>query len=189
MELIELGETFPLKGSGLPRAEELHLTDIISYIDKTINPPPQQFDDAYLTMEIGFIWEDLLSYVLGNRLGKRLNDVQCDGIYCNPDGLGFDPLNPTEVVIDEYKCTWRSMKRPPTEDMKWMMQVKGYCHVMGLKVVVMHILYLMGDYFHEHIGPHARSFRIEFTEQEIEDNWAVILDNKDAAMEDKENAT
>lgn len=186
MRLTELGETFPILGSGLPRAEGLHLTDVITYILDTINPRiGGGFDDIELTAEVGFMWEDLLSLVLGNRLGKRLNDIQCDGIYCNPDGLGFDPLNLNEVALEEYKCTWKSMKKLPTEVLKWMMQVKGYCHALGLKVVIFHVLYLMGDYFKEHHGPQARSFRIEFTEEEIEENWNVILANKDAAWEAK----
>ena len=181
MELTELGEVFPILGSGLPRAPGLHLTDIIKHIQDTINPyKGDGFDNMALTAEIGFIWEDLLSYVLGNRMGKRLNDLECDGIYCNPDGVGYDPLDGVTPVVEEYKCTWRSINKPPTENPRYMMQIKSYCHVLKMKVVVMHICYLMGDY--KGSGPLARSYRIEFTEQEIEENWNVILAHKDATI-------
>jgi hypothetical protein len=177
MECKPLGEVFPILGSGLPRASGLHLTDIIKYIQDQINPyKGEGFSDAQLTMEIGFIWEDLLSYVLGNRIGKRLNDLECDGIYCNPDGLGYDPEDGKTPVVEEYKCTWRSMRKPPTDDPRWMMQIKAYCHVLGTRIAVMYICYLMGDY--KGSGPQSRAFRIEFTEQEIEENWNTILAHK-----------
>ena len=182
MELTELGEVFPILGSGLPRAPGLHLTDIIKYIQDTINPyTGKGFDDMQLTAEAGFWWEDMLSYIIGKRLGKRLNDVPCDGIYCNPDGIGYDPLDGTTPALEEYKLTWKSTKKLPIEDPKYMMQVKSYCHVLGTRVVVMYICYIMGNY--KGSGPLSRSFRIEFTDQEIADNWAVILAHKDATIE------
>lgn len=182
MELSELGEVFPILGSGLPRAPGLHLTDIIRYIQDSINPyTGDGFDDQRLTMEVGFIWEDLLSYVLGDRIGKRLNDLECDGIYCNPDGLGYDPLDGKTPVVEEYKCTWRSINRSPTEDHRWMMQVKAYCNVLHTRVAVMYVCYLMGNY--KGSGPLSRAYRIEFTEQEIEENWNAILAHKDATIE------
>lgn len=182
MELQELGEVFPILGSGLPRAPGLHLTDIIRHIQDAINPyTGKGFDDIQLTMEAGFWWEDMLSYIIGKRIGKRLNDLLCDGIYCNPDGLGIDPLDDKSPAVEEYKLTWKSTKKLPTEDPKYMMQVKSYCHVLGLRVVVMYVCYIMGNYAGS--GPLSRSFRIEFTEQEIKDNWDAILAHKDATIE------
>lgn len=182
MEIEELGDLLPIIGSGLPRAEGLHLTQIIGYINDQINPyTGKGFLNPELTMEAGFIWERALENAFGERIGKRLNDLECDGIFCNPDGLGYDPLDGKTPAVEEYKCTWRSMKRCPTEDMKWMMQVKAYCHVLGTTVAVMHVLYLMGDY--KGSGPQGRTFRIEYTQEEIDDNWQVILDHKDATLE------
>lgn len=182
MELSDLGEVFPILGSGLPRAEGLHLTDIIRYIQDQINPyKGDGFKDRYLTMEMGFIWEDLLSYVLGERIGKRLNDLECDGIYANPDGLGLDPLDGKSPVVEEYKCTWRSINKLPTDNPRWMMQIKSYCHILGVKVAVMHILHIMGDY--KGGGPQSKSYRIEFDQKEIDDNWGVILAHKEATIE------
>jgi hypothetical protein len=183
MELTPLGETFPILGSGLHRAEGCHLTDITRYVMDTIDPITTKFDNPQLTMEMGFIWEDLLSLVLGNRLGKRISDVQRNGIYLNPDGLGADPLIRHSLAVEEYKCTWRSVNRLPTENIRWMMQVKAYCHALGIPVAVMHNLHVNGNY--KGSGPLPVSYRIEFTNQELKDNWAVILDNKDAAMEAK----
>lgn len=182
MECIDLGDQLPILGSGLPRAQGLHLTSIIKHIQDQINPYKSGgFQHRDATMEMGFIWEDLLSYVQGDRMGKRLNDIQCEGVYCNPDGLGYDPKDGKSPVVEEYKCTWRSIKKLPTEDARWMMQVKAYCYVLKVRVAVMHILYVMGDY--KGSGPMPKSYRIEFTQREIDDNWNVIQDHKQATID------
>lgn len=181
MELTDLGEVFPILGSGLPRTAGLHLTDIIRYVQDTISPyTGKGFDNPPLTMEMGFIWEDALSFIEGKRLGKRLSDLQYDGIYMNPDGLGYDPLDGKSPVIEEYKCTWKSMKNPPTHNPRWLMQVKGYCKPFHIRIVVMYVLYINGDY--RGSGPRGWKYRIEFTHEEIEENWKVILDHKEATL-------
>lgn len=174
-----------LKGSGVPRTlDKVHLTDIIKYIDKQIGrnqyAPGSTFGAPGLTMEMGFVWEDLLSHVFAGRLGARIGELEVDGIVMSPDGLGYDDVWDCPVV-EEYKFTWKSSKNDPTDNTSWMIQTKAYCYAFGVNTLLLRILYVMGDY--KGSGPLYRECRVRFTDDELLSNWEMLVNNRDAAWE------
>lgn len=96
-----LDDPFPLKGSGLPRSTDRpHLTSlIVEYLreigQKTFDSDPNEAQK--LGMEMGFVWEEVFSKVLGERMvGGRPPELVKDGIAFSPDCVvtemesGFD---------------------------------------------------------------------------------------------------
>jgi hypothetical protein len=170
------------KGSGLPRTtDRVHLTDIIKYIGHTCGFDANQasFKDLQAAGEIGFMWEDLLSSVFKDRMGVRPAEMEQDGVLYSPDGIGVlgEPFN--TPALEEYKATWHSSRKKPTDVWRWMTQCKAYCYAIGVNIVVMHILYVVGDYYGS--GPTYRRCVIEYTGEELLGNWNMILQNKEEA--------
>ena len=166
-------------GSGVPRTStadtgKFHLTDIIRYIQAKMKWGYKGTSDWDLEWagEVGFMWEDLLSYIMGERNSIRLGEIECDGIVGSPDGIGPDPLDTYPLVSVEDKCTWKSSRNLPDTNWYYMTQFKSYCHMLGVTVTFLRILYLMGDY--KGSGPQAIPYHIEFTSQELDENWAMI---------------
>jgi hypothetical protein len=185
MRIDQVDEAFELAGSGVDRScgpDVVHLTDVTRYIGAKTGLGPNTAGqwDLDAAAEAGFIWEDLLSLVLGRRLGVAPGEVELDGIVGSPDGIGPDPWEEVPLAVQEYKCTWRSVRNgQPDGVWHWMAQVKGYCRMVGTHVVVFRVLYLMGDY--KGSGPLRRTFRLEFDQKEIEENWAMILRHREEA--------
>ncbi len=178
-----------LLGSGVARTRDrVHLTDIVRYIMKVTGKAKNSgvFQFPGLAMEVGFLWEDVISAALGSRMAARLGEVVVDGIAMSPDGFSHDEVL-ARPVVEEYKCTWRSSKRDPTDNWDWMAQVKSYCHGLGVTDTVFRILYLVGDW--KGGGPVYRVCRVQFTEGEIRDNWEMVLANRDDAWADKQAQT
>lgn len=176
---------YPPIGSGISRSEGLHLTDVIKYIEKKLDAQYKGtgFKNQALTMDIGFLWENVLSYVYGSLMALRPGEIICDGISCSPDGIGYDEdicntdkelivSGTGQPCVEEYKATWKSTKTSPTDVWYYMTQVKSYAYVLGLNIVVMRIIYLMGDW--KGSGPQYRVCRIVFEDDEIENNWKMI---------------
>lgn len=171
MEIVELQESFPLtlveRSTNKPHVSEI-IHDML--IDLGIEkrgaaPNPYQF-------EKGYVWERLLSIALPNR-AVRPGELELDGIVLSPDGIGFcDWIQ--ESVVEEYKCTARSSKGNPTNNVGWMMQLKAYCKGVGVLSAVMRILYLNGDYGRER-APIPGTYLITFTQEELDKNWNAIV--------------
>jgi hypothetical protein len=147
-----------------------------------------KFDDLELTAEIGLLWERALSKIMREKYAVRPPQIRLDGIWMSPDGLshvedlgslsiGPDPQGEVPVVVEEYKTTWQSTKRSPSDNFKYMMQVKAYCKAIGTNVAVMRIFYVMGDY--KGSGPICRVARIKFTDEELDQNWDMLLKEKE----------
>ena len=162
-----------------PRAEGLHLSTLISRImaDAGMTPKAGGFADIELTAEIGLLWEDVLSLTMGNKYAVRPPQICEDGIWMSPDGIADDPEGKYPLVVEEYKATWLSANKCPTGVYKYMAQVKAYCRALGTLCTVMRIFHLNGDY--RGSGPLYKVSRIEFTPQELDENWAMILRYRD----------
>jgi len=98
-------------------------------------------------------------------------------MYCLEHPDGFDVR---KWQVEEYKCTWMSTKRTPDQIWRWMAQVKAYCKGIGTHrgeypTVLFRILYLMGDY--KNTGPQYRSYLLEFSDLEIEENWDMLVNH------------
>ena len=62
MDVWQIDEEFPFKGSGVERTEGLHLTDILKKIEIDMGWEYKGlgFKNKWLTMEVGFMWESVL---------------------------------------------------------------------------------------------------------------------------------
>ncbi len=191
---IILGSLPTATGAGRSK-DHLHLTEVISFIQEASGTAYKGpgFADMPLTQDVGFIWEQVAERMTSDRhfsehvwalefkeawkalQSVRSGEVIADGIACSPDGTGPDPLGEYEKAVHEYKCTWKSSKNHPTDDWRYMTQVKGYCYAEQTPCAVMQVLYLMGNY--RGSGPIWLPVRIVFTQQEIEENWQMIKNN------------
>ena len=163
-----------------PRAEGLHLSDIIRLIMVDAGMAPKAgggFDDLELAAEIGLLWEDVLSAAMRDKYAIRPPQICADGIWMSPDGIAADPWSKYPLVVEEYKATWLSSNKCPTSVYKYMAQVKSYCRALGTECTVMRIFHIMGNY--RGSGPLYKVARIEFTQQELDENWALILRYRD----------
>lgn len=178
MQITAVPTTFPALGSGLPRSPGLHVTDVIHYLDTKLHGPHKGpgFSDLPLTMECGFLWEDLLGHILADRYVIRPPELTCDGIALSPDGIGPDPDGLVPAVLEEYKFTWMSTNKPPEKVWRWMIQIQCYLHATQLTVALLRVLYVMGDY--RGSGPLYRVFRLTFTPDELLQTWTMILNYK-----------
>lgn len=188
MQLVELSEYdltldfFPHRKEGEDpiRTPGVHLTDIIkdimetSGMQRTVSGNVWGMDQLNLAAEVGFMWEEILSNAMKDRLPYRIGEVTVDGIIMSPDGLEVDEEEEENggLVLGEYKAVWHSSRRLPVDQWKWMTQIKGYCKGVGTNVVKMCILYLMGDY--KGSGPQYKGYKIRFTDLEIEENWSML---------------
>lgn len=172
MECTEITCDVPLI-RGPYRSKGLHLTDIIQDMLLVLGKDYKGPDNP-LWAEVGFVWEELLSMAWGSALGARPGEVELDGVVMSPDGL-----DRAHGILEEYKATWRSTNtvKTPCDEWKWMTQVKAYCKALGVTTVRFRILYLMGDY--RGSGPVYKEFFIEFTSQELDDNWNMLSLHRD----------
>ena len=178
---IEKDEKATLKpvGSGVNRSKGLHLSNVIHDIANALGMNPKGADwDLNTCCEVGFLWEDVLSEVFGNRMGKRISEVELLGISGSPDGIAYEN---GELILEEYKCTWRSVRNCPSDNWKWMTQIKAYCWMLSKQMktpctkVRMRILYINGMY--KPPSPIYSEYVIRFTVQELSDNWDMIMNH------------
>lgn len=168
------------EGEDPVRSPGCHLTDVIksvmeeSGISRTVSGAGWAPTQLNLAAEVGFMWEEILSRAMKERLPVRLDEVMVDGIAMSPDGVEWDEESGS-MVLSEYKAVWHSVRRSPADNFKWMSQIMGYCLGVGTRIVKMYILYLNGDW--KGSGPIYKGFRIEFSEMEIRENWMMLTNH------------
>jgi hypothetical protein len=161
-----------------PRQPGLHLGQVIkSLMDKSgLGYKGKGFADMELTAEIGTLWERVFSKAAAEKYIVRPPQMEMDGVWLSLDGVGPDPEGRVPLVVIEYKVSWSSTNKSPSDNFYYMAQVKSYCKAVDTKVVVFHNFHVMGDY--KGSGPVYRVARIEFSKKEIEDNWRMIVQHK-----------
>jgi len=123
-------------------------------------------DEDRMQFEKGWLWETTLSKAFAEKAAIRIGEIECDGITCSPDGVAYNDAG--ELVVEEYKCTSFSVDKTPADVWKWMCQVKGYCKALNTTKCVFRVLHMM-------FVPVYKVWEIEFTQGEIDENWAAIL--------------
>lgn len=174
--------------SDAPRSAGLHLSSIYKVLMQRLQPArfggnkPMDMQ----RVEIGLLFENMLERALAEKFSTvRPGEVFSDeGIAMSPDGV-----NPIEGSGEEYKATFMSSRDglyeivevdgarhqiPRDKFVHWFVQMKGYAKWLGTRVFILRVLFICGDYSRP-IQPQFKSYRIEFTEQEIEDNWAMLV--------------
>lgn len=166
-------------------AEELSLSDAREITDPV----------AILRISIGLAWESWFIPQLPNVVDHP-GEMVIDNVYMTPDGESVDVIvtfgkSLTTLVVHEVKATYKSINtvaprlvHPESEidDLEtqwmWITQCKGYCKGLGTRFARLYVLFLCGDYVRP-ITPQLLSWRIEFTQEEIDKNWELITDYRD----------
>lgn len=191
IEFSDLDRLLPKeRQSTMVRSSGVHLSGIIKYILQTggLLQADEFGADMPLAMCVGMAWEAFIVQLWPDFIWQP-GEVTRDGIIGSPDGITGD-------CLEEVKATWMSrleksetkgVTPPPRKitDMKrWMLQLAGYCYMMGLTRARMHVLWVMGDY--RGSGPQYFTYLLEFTRQELERTWRnMILKNIEGAIPEK----
>lgn len=176
-----------------PRTPGLHLSTIVRAIEQDIfgqekrpDKTPDQERRLMAMWEAGLVWERAIEVAYSERYCKdrpwiiRQGEVEMDGIKLTPDAD-----DPREKQIEEYKWTRVSLNTIAKEgfEKKWpgyLMQMKAYCRAKKRTKALLVVLFVNGDYKWGTTGcePTPKKYLFEFTKQEIEENWLLILAKK-----------
>lgn len=167
-----------------PRASGIHLSGIIEHIALLTGRLYKDDREALtgfsletkLMMALGLAWEDWLAYQLPH-VDYHFGELELNGILCTPDGVDC-----ATDTLYEFKTTRKSsFKVLDGYDKQWMWisQNQGYCKMLGWRKVRQIIYFLNGDYHPP--TPQLITLGIEYSQAEIDNNWALMLKYRDAA--------
>ena len=171
------------RGQSLP-----HESEIRDWLDERLGITRKSGGRGYEGWEaagsIGFFFEDAMGKALAEYAGQRLGlipsvELEKDGILLSPDRLHPDTMEPWD-----FKFTWKSVKKNPPEAIwRWQVQFRSYALALGVRSAVVVALYCCGDY----APPQPRLVvqRMTYTEQELEENWIMIVNGKLAMEKEK----
>lgn len=166
------------------RTPAIHLSSIIkdmmltSGINRAGNGPQSSPSEQHLIFEKGFLWERMIEVALQGQMEVdqlanpsdliRPGEVCMDGIYMTPDAI-----NVRLGHVEEWKATGiRSAKFDiPTRRLEWLWQAGAYARFFGFTRAVIRV------WHHMEMPPAVTQWDIEWTDQEIEQNWQRIKDH------------
>jgi hypothetical protein len=164
----------------------LHQSDIIK--DLMCDLQPKRFKRVPFAMnpmvETGILFESILEEAMSRKFSTvRPGEVVSDeGVYMSPDGV-----NPILLAGEEYKATWMSSRLGVTDEygqplpkfLHWFIQMRGYAKWLDVRDFVLRVFFVNGNYRHKEgdpeSGPHFKSYRIQFTDQEVDENWRMLI--------------
>ena len=181
---------------GYPKTQErtlqvVHQSDIIKRLMQRLQP--KRFGGEFKMdprVEMGILFENMLEQALVQKYATlRPGEIVSDeGVYMSPDGI-----NPLLDAGEEYKATFMSCrpdKDAPSDDPKyvvldevgmprlkfihWFFQMKGYAKWLQVERFLLRVLFVCGDYMRP-ITPCFKTFDIRFTQEEIDENWAMLM--------------
>ena len=169
---------------GKGRRSGLHVSGLVKAAVASITgntPKAIEGEQDGVRAMAGFLWERALEHAFTEYMGAERNSIQkqvhveLEGVQGTPDGLSVK-----DGVLEEYKCTWRSLRRwnedPEENFLYWFMQVKAYLQMLKLTKVRFFIFWVNGDYTYKPgRGPQVTTQEFEFTKEELEDNWATLM--------------
>lgn len=171
----------------------LHQSDIIKRFMQQLQP--KRFKGGKFEMnarvETGILFESILEEALARKFATvRPGEIVSDeGIYMSPDGV-----NPDLCCGEEYKATWMSSRAGVTDEygmplpkfLHWFIQMKGYARWLSIRRFLLRVLFVNGNYNRSGLlkgtdtpdpdaQPHFKTFDIEFTDDEVDENWAMLV--------------
>lgn len=103
------------------------------------------------------------------------------GVYYSPDYL-FDEDG--ALILGEFKCTWMSLKGAPHDKkfLKYVCQMKIYCYWLGIRKARLFVYFVNGPWSaatdqYEAFSPVMLAWEFEFTEQELQREYALLMRN------------
>ncbi len=187
--------TFSAEGQvwGKGRGAGLHLSEVIRYMREGLGAKlPAQDAGNPAFAQVGLMLETWVEKALAQYVGYGTKGLITPGeMYVDGIGMNPDRYHTRDEKVVEYKATWRSLRKIEDESgdlislafedlfyyYRW--QVMAYCHGLGCLDADIVILFVNGDYSYREPkgGPQFRVIQMRFTEQEIKDNWSMILAN------------
>jgi len=177
----------------------VHCSDLIYCLNKQAlrRFKPLPIDDATLLLfSLGWSTQRCLT-------GQREDEpeMEVDGIIVTLDAL-YPETNPPPVPW-ELKATFQSNTRPIEENIHWIRQIMAQCYVTGSCVAYLTRLEIMGDWKSifkpkgfkdwsdeeqekfqtEHRKPTLSAYRLEFTQEELDRNWAWLRERRDLFLQ------
>lgn len=194
MTIIEITPELELPPPRMARSEGIHVSNIIRSIALKVGFLDKKWaDDLSLTdareitdsksilrIRIGLAWEEHLIPTLQNVIDHP-GEMELQGVYMTHDGESVDRVftgtRGYELVVHEVKCTYKSSRKACDLRTQWMWltQMKAYCKGLGTRYARIYILFLCGDYKYP-IEPEYRVFEVEFTQEEIDSSWVMLVD-------------
>lgn len=139
-------------------------------------------------MCIGLAWEEFYIPTQCPEVVDHPGETCLDGIYMTKDGESITVFfiatrKHARLVIHEVKATYKSINTVGLFDTQvrraknwmWIAQLLGYCKEAKTRYACLHVMFLCGDYKYP-IRPVPKIFDIEFTDEELEDNWVLMTD-------------
>jgi hypothetical protein len=180
-----LQELLPMERGGKPWT---HISFIIHDLCIRLGHLKDYGDNALVTpermtyWELGNAFEEEVVVGLTNRYAQhdperyvRPGELELDGLHGNPDFLDL-----LDFCVNEVKLTKISSKHEPQSPKFWKywVQVKCYCHMMEWNLSRLHICHINADYSGG-IDPHYNVWEVEWTNQELVENWRMIKSHGD----------
>lgn len=162
---------------GLTRSSGLHLTTIIRDIERIVQPKDEWCTQEELELfgAVGFMWERVFSMAHRESVESgdliRPGEFELDGIVGSPD-LIYTP----DWVLMETKACFRSARKFDELEKHfwaWLVQVKSYALMIGTNTAEIHAFFVAGNW--RPPVPCVKSVRLEFTDRELQENWAAIV--------------
>lgn len=156
----------------------VHSSDLIYCLNKTalrkLKPLPSS-DEEILLFSIGWSTQRWLTEQ------DEEEEFEVDGIKVTPDA------QTARGCPWELKATYQSSTKDLTENTHWLRQIMSQCKVTGTTSAKLTRFELMGDWKwvfgkgqekENSKRPTLHAYHIEFTKQEIENNWRWMLQRK-----------
>lgn len=179
-----LADLLPMSRSGDP-------THHVSWIIRELCIKLGHFTTSSMTpeqqtrMELGSVFEDAVVHALAARYAEsdehytRPGEYKLDGLIGTPDLLNDYQRNSENMwTVIEIKLTWMSARHDPESEKFWRywVQLMAYCKLVGTHHGQLHVCHINGDY-RENRLPIYRVYEVEFTDTELNENWAMLVSN------------
>jgi len=179
-----------LGASKNPRSSGLHLSEIYNDLFACLEPKRYKAGAPVnkALLEAGILFEEMLERAFVLRLqetvGRPGELVSEEGVKCSPDLFIFDAED--NFRIGEIKLTWKSSRDVPREPgengfpvkfKKNFVQMMGYCHVARTPYARLISFFVNGQYIPGPPEPELLAWDIEFSTQELRENWAMLINH------------
>lgn len=187
---------------GYVRTPGLHMSDIYGSLFKKLDPkrfnkpgPPDE-----LAMEYGTAFEESLEEAIAGRLSERMLGARPGEFAAMPDGRVVAVGTPGSIIfspdhflfngvtrLGEFKSTRMTISGGIRDEKydKWYVQMKAYAKPLRMRFARLYVLFINGHGKWKPFevpevgllpsGPLLLAWDIEFTQRELDDNWAMLM--------------
>ncbi len=167
------------------RSPGVHVSSIIHALCVELGHYPDRGGEitpqVMTLMQLGQAFEDMLIRRMEKDDPKRylrLGEIECDGVYLTPDLMDV-----IDWAVHEIKLTWKSSRNLDIEGIKfkrYWWQLKAYCWAMETCIGRLHVGFIRGNYSEDKIVDY-KVWEWEWTKEELEANWKMLIGNIDKA--------